>query len=196
MDRREIISLLRRVNETVEDNKDFLDELDNRSQKNFGTMLAWNIQKILHSGNSSDNIINIIDTWGEILATSQGPVTRYYGSTLRKILKDQQEISELSSSFLIGFINKLFNEVNHEKKLSRVNSHLPMWGRLISILEEGVERNLTTREIIKSALADFQWRLPKAANRSITLARLLIIRTIVLELDQRSGHSHFQPRIE
>ncbi|MDA8235833.1 MAG: hypothetical protein M0Z31_13735 [Clostridia bacterium] len=191
MERRELIRLLRRINETVDENKEFLDELDNRGgKKNLGTLLAWNLQRILHSGINSNNINMMLYIWGDIMAASQEPVTRYYGNTIKKVLKNQQETETLNGALLITFAKGIMNEVNQEKKLSRVNTHLPMWERLLTVLEDGAAKELSTKEMLRLALTDFQWKLPKTANRSITLARLLIIRTIVLELGENNGHSH------
>jgi len=183
MERWEMLRLIRRICQTIEDNKDFLDELDVGTGKgNLGTRLAWSLQRIHSVAHNSTNINKVLDECGQIMISSREPVCGFYGNIIRSYLQGVEEINSLQNLFLIGLIKKIIVMIEKDKKSSCLTHHLPIWQTLLNAIETGLNENLHTGEILKNALRDIQWKLPKTANRAVTLARLLIIRSLILEL--------------
>lgn len=177
----EALKVVLKVAETLEKNKSYINELDEKlGAGNLGSHLAETIQKSIeniHKLNTNELSV-LFRAISKIVSKFGGKIGKVYGQALKEVAEKIAGKQELNLPDLVLIVDSMLNKFKHRSRDKGINEHLQFWEEFKKGLEKPNGGKPLGR-VLKEILNDIKWAYPATRSNSRSLVRVLVIRTIL-----------------
>ena len=181
----EVLKLILKVTETLESNKIYIDQLDTKlGEGNLGSKLVENLKKSMEQIHKTDTkeISTVINFAGKSIGKFGGAIGKLYGQSLKEFALQIGSKDELDLSEVVLLLDYIISKLKLRSKDRSVKDHLTFWLEFRQGIQKQSLSNKSTAEAIKETLSQLKWAYPSTRSNSLSLIRVLIVRTVIKNL--------------